>query len=292
MFKALTYLRAYNVPHSLQGKNISPGWVGVRCPFCGDTSDHGGFAPEGYYSCWRCGWHPLEDIIAALEHIPYHVACERVKEFAGEDAIKIPLPQPQTVSTLKLPLGTGPMTERHKEYLRRRRFDPDQLSVNFHLLGTGPVGNHAWRIVAPIYFNGVLVSYQCRDITGKADLRYKSCARNLEVIPHKEILYNWDSCTGTSVIVVEGITDVWRMGDNTVATFGIKWTAKQLNLLAERFKKVAVLYDSEPQAQAQAVKMGKMLASRGVEVDNITLDSGDPSDLEQAEADKLKGEIL
>ena len=50
------------------------------------------------------------------------------------------------------------------------------------------------------------------------------------VVNYKDILYNMDRVQGEKVVVVEGITDVWRMGDGFVASFGTTLTSAQINL--------------------------------------------------------------
>jgi len=92
-------------------------------------------------------------------------------------------------------------------------------------------------------------------------------------------------------MVVEGITDVWRLGDGCCATFGTKVRLAQVRLLAE-YSQVFFVYDGEAQAQALARKLCRALSGMGVQAENILLDGGDPGDMEQDEAQKLKQELL
>jgi hypothetical protein len=61
------------------------------------------------------------------------------------------------------------------------------------------------------------------------------------------------------VVIVEGITDVWRLGYGAVCTFGIKFTPQQVRLLGNAFTNRFVLYD---QTEKQALRQGKKLAEQ------------------------------
>ena len=56
-FDVLAYLNDRCIDYKLGGKNVSYGWVGIACPFCGyDPSHHCGVNLEhkGFH-CWICG---------------------------------------------------------------------------------------------------------------------------------------------------------------------------------------------------------------------------------------------
>ena len=52
-------LKAYNIPYALTGKNVSKGYIGLNCPFCGDDDNfHLGINPEkNFFACWRNNEH-------------------------------------------------------------------------------------------------------------------------------------------------------------------------------------------------------------------------------------------
>lgn len=293
MFDVLRYLKEFGIPYATGGKDISPGWLGISCPFCRDTLSHGGFNLEkGYYSCWRCGYHDLVDVIATLERIKPHEAVSRLADYTISTSPKLRHgyreKRPESVS---LPVGSRPLGSIHKAYLKSRNFDPEQLEEKYGLLGTGPIGPYKLRIIAPIYLDGKLISYQGRDVTRKAEIPYKACPKDQEVIEHKNSLYNIDHAKDTA-IVVEGIFDTWRIGDGAVATFGVGFRWSQVFLLSQRFKQVFLLYDGELKAQAQARKIVQALKSLGVEATNILLSKGDPAELSQDDVKRLKEELL
>jgi len=54
------------------------------------------------------------------------------------------------------------------------------------------------------------------------------------------------------VIIVEGITDVWRLGDGAVATFTKNFTREQILLLKKKnIKEAFVFYDSDAVGQSK-----------------------------------------
>jgi DNA primase len=96
-----------------------------------------------------------------------------------------------------------------------------------------------------------------------------------------------------SVVVVEGVTDVCRLGPGAVCTFGIKYKKEQVNLLST-FKNVFVMFDSnEQEAQNKAEDLAHDLNSCVDHVELITLEeAADPGDLDQKTADKIMKELI
>lgn len=296
MFDAIRYFRDRRIETSTDSPKSSHGWVNTYCPICKSYDKHLGFNLEGgYFHCWHGCRVSIENLIMAWEGIEYHEACRIANEYE-EDFIYRPPPGQQKLAQglggkIEWPKGIVDLLGYHKTYLQNRKYDPDFLKEKYGLMGTIGVGPYAYRIMAPIFFQGKWVSYQGRDITGRAFLKYKACRKELELIDHTTILYNLDNCRGDSCIVVEGTPDVWRFGDDTCGTFGTTVILPQIQHL-KRFKRVFLLFDSEYKAQLQAQTVCNQLAMFNVEAINVSLDSGDPGEMEQEEADKLKKELL
>jgi DNA primase len=185
------------------------------------------------------------------------------------------------------------MGPEHKKYLTERLYFPETLEKEWGLKGVRHLGPYKWRIIAPIHYKGVRVSYQGRDITGKSDLRYKACVIEDETRHHKFCLYGLDKVIGKRVVVVEGITGVWRLGPGAVATFGIAWTQAQA-LLLQRFPEVFILFDPGEEAQRQANELGNQLSLNGQKVEIVQIDDDDldPGDLPQDEADDFMRQLF
>ena len=66
----------------------------------------------------------------------------------------------------------------------------------------------------PHSLGGELVSFQTRDITGKAEQRYLGLSKRREVIHHKHnrIRKGGKWSKHPALIVVEGVVDVWKSG--------------------------------------------------------------------------------
>ena len=252
---------------------------------------------NGYANCWRCGWHSLKKVIAALLNIPESQARTVLKEYGGTSVKKVP----ETVAKIrvkqhKLPTDTGPLRVRHRRYLERRGFDPQTLQRAWKLQGTGPMStldktSYKHRIVAPIFWDGEQVSFQARDITGKQKAKYMACPQDRELVQHQTILYGIQSEWEDTGIAVEGITDVWRLGPKAFGTFGIDFTQKQVRAMSAHFRRVVIIFDDEPQAQSQARKLQKELAVRGVEGVIETIE-GDPGALDEGQAKALIRKIF
>jgi len=291
--------RDYGVPVAQPGDgNYRDGWTNVRCPFCADHSKHLGIADSGATNCWRCGAHPLRQALGKILGIDERKLGPILTKY--EVPIAAPTPtevkrKPRTKAH-KLPTGTMPLNSRHKRYLQKRKFDPDQLAEVWGVQGTGPIAkldhiDYKHRIVAPIFWEGEQVSFQARDVTGKHPIKYLACPKDRELINHQDILYGKQEEWQRVGICVEGITDAWRFGPVAFATFGIDFTRRQLRHIAKNFDRVLIAFDPEPQAQLQAKKLMAELRERYVEGVLLDLPS-DPGDLTPKQARRLIRKIF
>ena len=294
MFNFKKFLIDYKIPIGEEG-NTAPGWINIKCPFCSDHSNHLGWNIEQqYFNCWKCGWHSIIDVIMILTNNNFHKSKELLKQYIiGSNYIPICQEKKTIINDIiHLPTGTKELSTIHRNYLINRNFDPDHLIQKYNLKGTLYTGNYKFRIIAPIYYNGKLVSYQGRDVTDKQKLRYKACSKKNEIIHHKYILYNLDNCLSNKIIIVEGITDVWRIGDNCACTFGIAYTIEQILLLSSRFNTVFILYDTEEKAQEKAYSLAQNLNIYNLKTEIITLDQDDPAKFPDDEIIYMKKNLL
>lgn len=288
MFNAIQFFEDFNIPIP-GGKNTTPGWINIQCPFCTDTSNHLGFnIKENYFNCWKCindngtGYHSIYDVIKKLvpnENINYIL---KTYNFKTEITEKINKKKNKNIE-IKLP--GGKLKSYHNNYLLDRGFNPNYLETKYKLVGTNHLGDYKYRIIAPIYFQGKLVSYQGRDITGQSEQRYKACSKDKEIIHHKHILYNLDNCKKDFVVVTEGITDVWRLGDNSCCTFGKGYRKEQL-LLLRKFKRVFVFFDPDEAGIRASRKLCNELDSIGIEAFQISHNT-DPGEMTKKEVKNL-----
>lgn len=293
-FDALAFFRSIGIEPKTEGhKHTQVGWANVVCPFCtGNPGYHLGFHLEsGAWKCWRCGNHGLYSVLSAFLGYDKKRIQEALDKFKGRPTAKTEDERKARgrSHSLNLPSGTKDLTPEHRAYLRKRGYQVGKLVRNWDLKSTGPIGPYKHRIVAPITFQKKIVSYTCRDVTGKSGIKFKSCKLEEEVVYHKSILYGIDMLPYRTGVIVEGPPDVWRLGPGAVATFGIEFTPEQVMCAAIHLDLAYIFYDPEKQARTQAEKLALALSALGVEVEILNAPDGhpDPGDMPQDEADDL-----
>lgn len=263
----------YNVKYSLK---INRGWVNVNCPYCDSksTSFNLGFNPAGnYYHCWKSQHsYSLQEVLSTLLNIPVDSVNNVLIDYQGLGEI-LPEKKKSKVKYLTLPTDTFIPAER--KYLKSRGFSPKYLNEKYHIVGGGISGDWKFRIIIPIYYNGKLMSWTGRSILPKDKLkklnipRYKNLSIEKSVMNPKELFFNLDNCNGSEVVLTEGAFDVLRYDGEAICSLGTELTEGQIKLLSERFQKVFILFDNEPEAQEKARKFGLRLSSMGVEVEIV-----------------------
>lgn len=287
-FDTHRFARDYQLSISPSGhKHHRAGWINIPCPYCRGAGYHLGL-PIGkpFGTCYKCGPRGMLDIIQHLLRVAPAQAWSILEKYStGAVYTEDEREDREAPTLLSLPEGAGRLRRPHLKYLVDRGFrDPDALAEDWNLLATGHTGPYKFRIIAPIYYRGKMVSFQGRDITGKSELKYKACPQDKEVIPHKHLLYGYDKIPSHSIIVVEGIVDVWKLGPGAVCTFGVKWTLEQLNKIKE-FPRRFIMFDSnEEEAQAQAEKLAASLSAFSGTTEIVELEEGDAGDLSMKEA--------
>ena len=289
----------YGIDYAKNGHHYRNGWVNVACQFCsGNPGYHLGINIEEAFSvCHRCGWHTLNEVISSLTNSNFRTAKDIINKYSTDTThVRHHKEVFNPVTEINFPSGTNPLTKKATTYLIERKYNPDELISKWGLLSTSHYGFYKHRILAPIYLNGNLVSYQCRSISNNNPNKYLPCPQNEEVLEHQKCIYGMDSTSNRKCIVVEGITDVWRLGRGAVATFGISFTKQQTRMIARNFDRVFIMYDGEEQAQEQAEKLGYLIGNsfaNSVEVINLPflVKDIDPGDLSQDDADALMKEV-
>ncbi len=287
-FDIQTYLDDRGISYSESGKNISSNWLGTSCPFCEDGSTHLGINLQSKnISCFRCGIRgSIIKFIQEIDHVSKAKAYQTLEQFQDHSYSYLDAPQRKvTEDEVKFPKGSSKnFAGTFLNWFSSRNFNADEIIKKYALQCCHLIGDFKFRVIAPVYYQRELITYTGRDITGKSDLRYKHCPIEQSKIPIKNCLYNLDTVRDR-VIIVEGITDVWRIGDECVATFGTQYTKEQIALLTG-IKKAFVLYDAD--APVAAEKLGNDLSSIIPYVEVITLQTGDPADLSPIDAIRLK----
>ena len=212
----------------------------------------------------------------------------------------------------QVPLPPGPLRSITDplvpEYVRRywlgvRGFSPDVLDyygVKFTYLNRpvkvgAPICQQMVTII-PVHQNGEYWFYQIRliPVAGDPSKGYERDMLGSElpkyIIPHGSrknwALYNIDRAVNAqTVYIVEGVSDVWRIGDAAIARFGKTLSRAQIVQLKEKLfnKRLVIVPDmDDAQAYDEALRQQVMLRGSGVFRDVLIskLDPGkDPADL-------------
>lgn len=283
MFDAVAFCRDHDVPYRLTGANVGAGWVGINCPFCGDSNFHGGIRGNAY-TCWKCGTH---SIFALIKEITGESPSGIYEKYDDTDAFTEKIQRRQaSASSIILPGDRENPVAR--KYLTKRKFDPDYLEMKYKLTYTGMLGDFKYRIIIPIFKNKELVSFQGRDYTGKQEIRYKTLPIEKSVINAKHVLYNEDFVRPDIIGVCEGPFDAMRLGDGFVATLGTKVSEEQVRLLS-KYKKVYIVFDPEKEAQERAKNLADRVAVLGAKVYIVDTElDHDPGDMTENEVKDLR----
>lgn len=296
LFDVVDYLEDRGIDYSVAGqKNVSTGWIGISCVFCGDRSNHMGINLENKtISCFKCGKKGnILSLIMALDNCSFSKAKLVIEKFITKDFSNLIKKERNHAEITMYPGGVSsnflPM---HDKFISDRRYDRVILEKKYDILAIGPTcDDWKFRIVIPVIQNHEVVSFVARDVTNKAVIPYKNCPIEKCILQAKHTLYNLDSVKeGGTAIIVEGILDVWRIGNGAICTFGTQYTDEQVRLLSKKKLRMChVMYDND------AVRQGRQLAhtisSVVSHVECIELKNGDPDDLTDDEVFQLRYEI-
>ena len=323
-------LEQHNVDYVTNSPNTAKGNINVHCAWCGDSdpSHHLGIRVDysgryqGVYGCWRNSGHRGKNpvrLISKLLGITYQRASELVgssapnlsdldKTIANLKAGDGAGISTKTVQKLKFPKGFNPLatnyfTMSHIKYLKNRGFskkDLTKLIKRYEIMYTlmGPYKN---RIIFPVRVNKKLVGWTARDVTGKADIRYKTLSHKtqrdnepLAVLNIKDTIYNYDNLTGGKTLyIVEGPFDCLKVdfygkkgGCHATALFSNAATAEQLYLLnqvIQLYSQVFVLLDEKE--LAQSMRLVQKLQHPKVKRASLGFDVEDPGDLSRKQVE-------
>lgn len=306
-FDAIRFCKDHHIVYSTEGKNVRPGWVHMRCPFCDDRSNHLGINPDdGSVACWRCKAGSLASTIAKVLSLPFQEAVRVVEDYQGASYNRKSQIANRVRRTTSMEIPGDDLTAPMRKYLTGRGFDPDYLVKEYGIKGLTHGGiwegiDFSYRIVIPVMdLNGRVVSFQARDYTGKQELRWKNCPLEKSIIDPKETLYGSHLANRNRVVVVEGIFDMWRMGPGFVCSFGTSMKESQLRSLSN-WKEVTFMFDpGEIEAQEHAKEYAKLLASIGIKTSVVEADMGknpdgsfkDPAEFSEEEARYIRRELL
>jgi len=300
--RIIKILNEYSITFWTEGKNVSEDSINVCCPYCNDHSNHCGiFIDSLIFHCWRCSTKgSFTNLLQTLTGLSVK-ECNRI---VGSSNIDFKISSKEQIESkfsksvhadsnveiveIEFPEYAVPITKNTgsvllDRYLTRRNIELNTLiSNNCHLC---EVGRYMHRMIIPIYYQGVLVSYQAADLTGKADIKYDTAKGDIN-----NFLYNYDNLTQASaLILVEGILDAWRLSPNgkpvqyggetycVCATFGTHITTAQKALIEDK-KLNSLLFCWDFETYWKAKKQSRHFEPYINEVQVIKLPAGEDPD--------------
>jgi hypothetical protein len=151
-----------------------------------------------------------------------------------------------------IPLTDLPVTHKAVQYVTGRGFDPALLSRNYgvglcHRAALYPAMDG--RLYIPIFMNGKLAGWQGRWVGDDWKAWDAPKFYNLLGFKKSRVLYGYDRAKDARcVVVVEGVSDAWAVGDGAVALLGKTVSQTQRDLLkhwADREGLLALMLDPE-----------------------------------------------
>lgn len=241
----------------------------VCCPFCNDTrfrclinhlygtdDPNNGHPQTRLVKCYNAGC-PLEqknrdtyaklyDMLCGMRLVDLRKA--EIREGHAVDLTKTRTNWPGRVTRIdKLP-SIHPANR----YLLGRNFDPEILGQfwNVHWCEHSDHFLCHERLIIPIYHDKQMVGWQARPAFDVKDWKLAQFPKYYTApgTPRRQILYNCGNASRYRVgIIVEGVTDVWRIGPQAVATLGASFTSLQQKLFAAKFREYAgvLMYDAD-----------------------------------------------
>lgn len=255
----------------------------VNCPYCGDERQRLYFSylwGERDPATGSDNLHLVncrnENCVASRErrrelyHRVYPLGRERSPVPFQPSTVPLPAPfLPALPDGILIPLDQLPASHPAFEYLRQRNFDPAALwetwQVQYCELSLTARPSPIGRLVIPIYTaDNRLAGWQARYVGDcpPDQVKYLSC-RGMK---KSQLLYGLPAAInmlGEAVVMVEGPTDVWRLGPGAVALFGKDMSHHQQDLLDHYLPRRPIVVFLDRDAQDEAVELQRTLLSRG-----------------------------
>jgi len=289
----IEFLEENNIEYWTEGKNVSAGWTAITCPYCDDSSNHCGITPDKTrFSCFRCGEKGsiaklIKDLINCTWNHAFTIA-NQISDYGTGGVERGALGSPPFASRhVAYPsTSTKDFPSLHLDYLINRGFSPDYLIKKYKLRAVHTIGRYRFRIIVPYFLNGIMVTYVARDITDKAKSKYITCPEQESLITFQQTFYNIDNAKRRSIIV-EGVTDVWRIGDGCIGASNATLTHRQIDQLIDMdIEEVLLAFD--PDALQQANRYARQLAGIVNHVEIAELYGGDPAEADPRTILELK----
>jgi hypothetical protein len=305
----------------------------VNCPVCGDTKSRLEMSymigqpviPKGRktihyvkpfcYYCYNEGCDCTEffrDLLNSCkqdlseEELKNIIKPSTTKKYIKFTATEVELPKHISFSDSSVPKYVT-------DWIRERGFSPKTLETDFGVKfipkGTSYIKNkkgekgefYQDRLLIPVINQRTVIGWQTRKVDTKDDkptdkkFKYINSATCLH-----DHLYNFDTALKyDDIVIVEGVTDVWRVGKNAISLFGKTASKTQLFKMKTVWSfmgRAVVCLD--PDADKDAIKLVEKLRKEKVFSEGVallqldkTIDK-DPADYDEKELKSMIGDTF
>ena len=263
----LDLLNSNNIPHKQHGEHhhTTNGWIQIDCPYCSPNSSQWRLGINIHHhgaNCWVCGPKYLLHALTECGINSRDISTLEVKRLGKTELV-------EQKRELIYPKAVCPMAHPHKEYIRSRGLNPLEIQKLWSVSGLGMNPQWPWSVFVPIHHHGKVVSWMLRSI-GEAGKRYHFAKKEESLMDVNQILYGEDYVRDT-IIVVEGVFDVWKIGPGACALFGNSFTDAQVYRIRKYPKRIICL---DRDAQYRAGNLCDLLSVFPGETMNVVLETG------------------
>jgi len=278
----------------------------VNCPTCGDRRhrlyiSHWAFKPvtKGKWNVFTGSLFYCQNEPTTCDHKELRQQIKAIINPKDLEPVSIPANQRGRSSKkqLKLPGGCIPVNAPEapiavKDYLEGRKFD---LDILYNGWGVHACENleeypaHGPKIIYPVIYNGEMAFWQARLAWDPTKEQQRQGVRKYYFplgSSKGDVVYNKDEARFCKIVViVEGITDVHRIGQQGIAIFGkvptIRQTQIMQNALGHSLGIMLLDSDASESAEEYVNKYKTDIFQRGLFL--VKLDKGDPADYTREE---------
>lgn len=316
-FDWLSFLNSIGIEYVEQGPNVQRGRVAIRCPQCGaaDPSHHLGIIVDtGHkdYGAWGClrndrhrglapnyliylltGWskEQIKDLVSGggSPNSTYDDLRARMKKYdeKGKDDGNL-LPATVELNDELERVRSHGMTSRFFRYLYEERgFRKQDVKtlIRTYRLRCALSGQFRSRLIIPFYRDGECYGWSGRDITGRAEIRYRSWPEGDNV---KRSVFNYDYAMdgGEVLALCEGPLDVLKLdfyGKPSLRAVGLLGTSiseaqiRDVYALYKRFNRVFLVLDTAARVAASSIR--SRMADLGLTIGRLPKHAKDPGEL-------------
>lgn len=236
-----------------------------------------------------------KDVRKALEDLNWRGPVLRVPP---PKAVSKPVLDPVEFPGILVPISELPDDHPAVAYLIGRKFDPKALAEDWEIgyavhvppriRGSSSMG----RIIIPMRLAGSMVGWQAR-YPGDLDWKAAGISKYMTFFPKSLMVYAIDEAEAEDIVVlVEGVTDVWRYGKGAVCGLGKGLSPDQVDLLCSRLRGrplVLIPDANDPQSEGVFIQTARDLVAKGYNgrISLAPLKVGtDPADMDTG---KLRG---